>query len=196
VREFTELVADHFFGDRHRHMLVAVVDAEGQADDCGSMVERRPPDLDDVRAAGPARDVAFFQQIAVDERPLPDRSASWRSSLLLRTCREATMNLSVALFERVFLPLSACPTARLGDGRPRCGFDYIRILSAPSAPTTTENTDQNADENADDDQPASSAPPHPPPAAAVSGPTRPPLGVVLLEGGFPSDPQGFERAWR
>src|SRR5882724_10875246 len=31
--EFAELVADHFFRDDHRHVLVAVVDAEGQADE-------------------------------------------------------------------------------------------------------------------------------------------------------------------
>src|SRR5208283_3029533 len=32
-REFAELVTDHFFGDRHRHMLVTVVNPERQTDE-------------------------------------------------------------------------------------------------------------------------------------------------------------------
>src|SRR5208282_5055625 len=50
-REFAELVADHLLGDRHRHMLVAVVDAEGEADELRQDGRTPAPDLDDVRAA-------------------------------------------------------------------------------------------------------------------------------------------------
>ena len=40
-RELAELVANHFLVDRDRHVLLAVVDAERQADELRQMVERR-----------------------------------------------------------------------------------------------------------------------------------------------------------
>src|SRR6202000_836134 len=54
-RELAELVTHHFLVDRHRHVLLAVVDAEGQADELRQDGGAAAPDLDDVVTAGRAR---------------------------------------------------------------------------------------------------------------------------------------------
>src|SRR5271168_141801 len=73
-REFAELVSDHLFRDEHRDVLVTVVDAERDPDELRQDGRAAAPDLDDVRAAGAARRVGFLQEIAVYERPFPDRA--------------------------------------------------------------------------------------------------------------------------
>jgi hypothetical protein len=52
-RELAELVADHVLGHRDRDMLLAVVDAEGQADELRQDGGAARPDLDDLVAARP-----------------------------------------------------------------------------------------------------------------------------------------------
>src|SRR3569833_3883990 len=49
--ELAELVTDHLFGDDDRHVLVAVVDAEGQADELRHDGRAAAPHLDHVVAA-------------------------------------------------------------------------------------------------------------------------------------------------
>src|SRR6185312_174137 len=44
--ELAELVADHLFVDAHRHVLVAIVDAEGEADELRQDRRAAAPDLD------------------------------------------------------------------------------------------------------------------------------------------------------
>src|SRR5271168_573245 len=51
-REFAELVADHFLRDRHRHVLVTVVDAERDADELRQDRRAAAPDLHHIAAAG------------------------------------------------------------------------------------------------------------------------------------------------
>src|SRR5688500_8254855 len=51
-RELAELVADHVFGDRHRDVLLAVIDAEGQAHELRQDRGAAAPDLDHFVAAG------------------------------------------------------------------------------------------------------------------------------------------------
>src|ERR1700741_463546 len=45
-RELTEFVADHFFGDDHRDVLLAVVDAEGETDELRQDGRAPRPDAD------------------------------------------------------------------------------------------------------------------------------------------------------
>ena len=71
-RELAELVADHVFGDGNRHMLVPVVDAEGEADEVRQDGGATAPDLDDVGTAGSASDLGLLEKVAVDERAFPE----------------------------------------------------------------------------------------------------------------------------
>src|SRR5262249_39448805 len=73
-RELAELVANHFLGDDHRHMLLAVVNAERQADELRQDGRAARPDADHLVASGRTRGIRLFQQIAVDKRTLPDRT--------------------------------------------------------------------------------------------------------------------------
>src|SRR5947209_9626778 len=78
-RELAELVADHLFRHRHRDVLVAVVDAEGDADELRQDGRTTAPDLDDFATRGSARRIGLLEQIAVDERPFPNRARHWLS---------------------------------------------------------------------------------------------------------------------
>ena len=80
-RELAEFVPDHVLGHQHRQELVAVVDAEGQADELRQDGRAARPDLDDLVAARPARLLRLLQQVAVDERTLPNRTCHVRSPL-------------------------------------------------------------------------------------------------------------------
>src|ERR1700758_5790045 len=71
-RELAELVADHFLVDRNRHVLLAVVDAEHEADELRQDGRATAPDLDHVVTAGRARGVRLLQQRRFDERAFPD----------------------------------------------------------------------------------------------------------------------------
>src|SRR5215218_5986691 len=67
-----EILAHHFLLDRHRHMLLAVVDAEHQSYELRKNGRAAAPDLDDVVTAGRARDICLLEQGAFDERAFPD----------------------------------------------------------------------------------------------------------------------------
>src|SRR3954451_20453294 len=71
-RELAELVTDHFLVDRHRHMLLAVVDPEGETDELRQDRRAAAPDLDDVVTAGRARGICLLEQRSLDERAFPD----------------------------------------------------------------------------------------------------------------------------
>src|SRR6185312_4421519 len=81
-RELAELVADHFFVDRHRHVLAAVVDTEGQTDELRQNGRAARPDLDDLVAARRARGVGLLEHVPVDERALPERTGHGLPALL------------------------------------------------------------------------------------------------------------------
>ena len=81
-REFTELVTDHFFGHLHGNMLLAVIDAEQQADELRQDRRAAAPDLDHVVASSRARLICFLEQIAVDKRTFPNRARHCGRSLL------------------------------------------------------------------------------------------------------------------
>src|SRR5579859_6578007 len=73
-RELAELVTDHFLGDHHRNVLLAVVDAEREPDELRQNGRAPRPDADHLVAAGRARGVHLFHQVAVKERAFPDRT--------------------------------------------------------------------------------------------------------------------------
>src|SRR3984885_12971460 len=86
-REFAELVADHPFRHEPRNVLVAVVDAERQTHELRQNRRATAPDLDDVGAAGSARDISLLEHITVYERTFPDRSRHGLASLLAHMAR-------------------------------------------------------------------------------------------------------------
>src|SRR6202451_410919 len=77
-RELTEFVADHFLGDDHRDVLLAVVDAEGEAYELRQNGRTPRPDADHLVAAGRTRGIRLFQQITVDKRTFPNRTRHGR----------------------------------------------------------------------------------------------------------------------
>src|SRR5260221_12196866 len=81
-RELAELMPDHVLGNHHRNELLAVVDAEGQADELRQDGRPSRPDLDDLVAAGRACLLRLLQHEAVDERTFPSRTRHDGVSLL------------------------------------------------------------------------------------------------------------------
>src|SRR5919107_2523165 len=73
-RELAELVADHLFGDHHRNVLLAVVNAEVQADELRQDRRAAAPDLDHLVTTGISRGFRLLEQIAVDKRAFPNRT--------------------------------------------------------------------------------------------------------------------------
>src|SRR5271169_5516671 len=82
-RELAEFVTDHILGHQHRNKLVAVVDAEGQADELRQNGRAPRPGLDDLLASRIARLLRLLQEIAVDERTFPNRTRHSSALLLL-----------------------------------------------------------------------------------------------------------------
>jgi len=70
-REFTELVTDHVFIDIDRHMLAAVVNAEGQAYELRQDRGATAPDLDYFITSAFAYLLSLFEKIAVNKRTFP-----------------------------------------------------------------------------------------------------------------------------
>ena len=71
-RELAELVADHVLGHVDRNVLLAVVHAEGQADELRQDRRATAPDLDDLVASRRAHLLRLLQKVAVDERTFPN----------------------------------------------------------------------------------------------------------------------------
>src|SRR5512145_587836 len=69
-REFAELVTDHVFVDVHRHVLLAVVDGDRQADELRQDGRAAGPGLDRLLVARGLCSFDFLLQVAVDERAL------------------------------------------------------------------------------------------------------------------------------
>src|SRR6201989_1260389 len=67
-RELAELVTDHFLVDRHRYVLLAVVDAEHEADELRQDGRAAAPNLDHVMTAGRTRGICLLEQRAFNER--------------------------------------------------------------------------------------------------------------------------------
>ncbi len=71
-RKLTELVTDHLLVDRHRHVLLTVVDAEHQTDELRQNGRTAAPDLDDVMTAARPRGICLLEQGAFNKRAFPD----------------------------------------------------------------------------------------------------------------------------
>src|ERR1700744_2267901 len=61
-RELAELVPYHFLVDRHRHVLLPVVDAKRQADELRQDRREAAPNLDHVMTTGRTRRICLLQQ--------------------------------------------------------------------------------------------------------------------------------------
>src|SRR6185437_7634046 len=107
-RKLSEFVADHVLGDEHRNMLLAVMDAEGEAHELRQDGRAARPDLDHRVRARPARLLRLLQQISVDERTFPHR-ATHVSYPFFFGWRLRRIYLSVDRLCRVFLPLVDLP---------------------------------------------------------------------------------------
>ncbi len=79
--EFTQLVADHIFCDKNRHMDLAIVDSKGLTDEFGRDATGSSPGLDD-RAVFGAQGCHFFGQLGVYERSFFKRSTHYFLLLL------------------------------------------------------------------------------------------------------------------
>src|SRR5258705_8066735 len=88
-RELAELVADHLLGDHDRDVLLPVVDAEGQTDELRQNGRAPAPDPDHFVPPGRTRDLRLLEQIAVDERALPNRTCHIFASYLSPTSSSA-----------------------------------------------------------------------------------------------------------
>src|SRR5947208_10504869 len=71
-RELAKLHADHFFIDRHRHELAAVVDVEGQADELRQDRRAARPGLDRRALVAVLSRFRLLQKRKLDERTFPD----------------------------------------------------------------------------------------------------------------------------
>src|SRR3712207_5324572 len=71
-RELAELHAHHVFADQHGDVLLAVVDAEGEADELRHDGGPARPGLDHFLAARRLGRIRLLEQIAVDERTFPN----------------------------------------------------------------------------------------------------------------------------
>jgi len=66
-RELAKLVPDHLVGDVDRHVLLAVVHGDGQADELGQDHGAARPGLDRLFVLGGHSLVGFGQQVMVNE---------------------------------------------------------------------------------------------------------------------------------
>src|SRR5690606_158049 len=71
-RELTELVANHLLGNRDRDVLLAIVDATGEADELRQDRGAAAPDLDHLITPAFARLLCLLEEVADDERAFPD----------------------------------------------------------------------------------------------------------------------------
>src|SRR5262249_21625395 len=71
-RELAELVAHHLLGDVHRDELLAVVDAEREADELRQDRRAPRPGLDDLAAHGLPRLLGLLDEAPLDEGTLPN----------------------------------------------------------------------------------------------------------------------------
>src|SRR5206468_12783711 len=81
--ELAELMADHLLTHLHRNVLVAVVDAERQADELRQDRRATAPDSNHLVPGRCTRGFCLLEQIPVDERTFPNRTGHGAWPLLL-----------------------------------------------------------------------------------------------------------------
>src|SRR6202011_761234 len=100
-RELAELVANHVLGHVDRHVAAAVVHGNGVADHLREDRRITRPGAQDLLASAGVHRHDALHQFRVHERALLQAST--------HLVRFLTMNLSVALRWRVFLPIAILP---------------------------------------------------------------------------------------
>src|SRR5260370_13740545 len=116
-RELAQPVADHVLADEHRHVLTAVVDANGVADHVGIDDRGARPGADHLLLARQVQLVDLGLQRCADERALLGRSTHLLlSSLLLSAADDqlvrGLLRLARAVAERRLAP----PPLRVASG--------------------------------------------------------------------------------
>src|SRR6185503_6831686 len=90
--KLTEPVADHVLGHVHRHVLAAVVDGDGVADERREDHRRARPRLDDLLLVLLVHLLDAAEQAGLDERALLDGSGHVLSASRYFRRRERTMS--------------------------------------------------------------------------------------------------------
>src|SRR5579864_5466168 len=98
-RKLAELMPDHVLGDEHRHVRLAVVNADRVTDHRRYDRGRAAPRLDDALFAPLVHAFDLSDQMLGDERALLEAAAHYFDPLL------RTIMLRVRLLRRVFLPM-------------------------------------------------------------------------------------------
>src|SRR5665213_400103 len=96
-RELAELVTHHVFGDHHGDVLLAVVDAEHEADELRQDRRTARPGLDHIFTAACASGFCLLQQITVDKRTFPTGACHLELPLALLGVARAHDHLGGAL---------------------------------------------------------------------------------------------------
>ncbi|MNZ94594.1 hypothetical protein D3C78_1137070 [compost metagenome] len=84
-REFTELVANHVFGNIHRNVRTTVVNRNGQTDEVRQNRRTARPSLDWTLVARCTYRIYFFQQVQVNERAFFKRTCHSSITLYSRS---------------------------------------------------------------------------------------------------------------
>src|SRR5574344_665881 len=122
-REFAQLVAHHLVGHIHRHVLLAVVHSNRQADELGQDHGAARPGLDGLFVLGGNGLFDLRHQVMVNKRTLFDRA----SHLLPLTSYDATRSCSVcACCCGCGSPSSGCPMGQLRGDLRQYGLHHHR----------------------------------------------------------------------
>src|SRR4051812_27518542 len=108
-RELAQLVPDHVLGDEHGDEGLPVMHRDGLPHELGGNHRAAAPGLDGRLLGARARFLHLLQKVAVHERAFFLRSRHLGVPYALFFGRCLTMNLSVRLLLRVFLPLAFLP---------------------------------------------------------------------------------------
>src|SRR5579872_2338893 len=96
-RELAEFVTHHVLRHQHGQKLATVVDAEGQPNELRQNGRAARPNPDDLVATRGARSIRLVEEIAINERTLPDGTRHAHLPLL----RRRMIKPSVRLLPRV-----------------------------------------------------------------------------------------------
>ncbi len=130
-REFAELVADHLVGHIHRHVLLAVVHGDRQADEVGQDRRTARPGLDRLLVLGRGGLLDLVQQVVVARTDPFSVNVSLR--LLLTSCDARRSSSACACCCACGSPWSACSTATPAPGPRRCDLHHHRAGGRPGS---------------------------------------------------------------
>src|SRR6187402_386426 len=129
-RKLAELVPDHLIRDIDRHVLLAVVHRDRDADEIGQDRRAARPGLDRLLVLRRGRLFDLRHQVVVDERALLERAGH---ATLLTSCDARRSSSACACCCASDSPSSACSTVTPGPGPRRCGLRRRRAGGRPGS---------------------------------------------------------------